>query len=401
MTGRWFRAAALVLVTACRHGREAAIATAADTAGDTLHVAITASESLPGLFVALDTPRVVWTPEELGRPTGMAVGPDGRITVSDVKHLYAWQPGTDTATAVGGEGAGPGEYRSIGGMVAEPDGSLLTLDSRQRRMIRFDAHGTHDSTWPVDQDFAHDPFLAVMQGNPVVLVGPGLVHVGEPPDTLSLKALAGDSATVLGKLRQFIWMQSPSGMLAPRDAYPAQALLAGTATAGFAFSDGLQYDIRWWRPNASPAWLHLSRAWIPPSVSIDREPPTQLLAQLPGGGKTIVDIVKSQTRGDHKYSLGQIVLLPTGTLWTMPIDSSYVYHPWYYAQLSQLRQPTRLWEVFGPDGHLRAQVRLPSMFAPTTVHDCQLYGFLEDSDGAFSVATIPLGKECARLAKGW
>jgi hypothetical protein len=81
-----------------------------------------------------------------------------------------------------------------------------------------------------------------------------------------------------------------------------------------------------------------------------------------------------------------------------PVDSSYIYDPTYYAQFSELRQPTRLWEVFGSDGKLRAQVWLSSMFTPKITHNCQLYGFLEDADGAFSVATSPLGKECERLA---
>jgi hypothetical protein len=37
------------------------------------------------------------------------------------------------------------------------------------------------------------------------------------------------------------------------------------------------------------------------------------------------------------------------------------------------------------------------MCIPRTVRGCKLYGFLEDSDGAFSVATIPLGDECEKL----
>jgi hypothetical protein len=174
-------------------------------------------------------------------------------------------------------------------------------------------------------------------------------------------------------------------------------LLSGTATSGFAFSDGLEYDIRWWRPEASPHWMHIARAWAPPPTSIDREPPESLISELRGGTE-MVKMVGSMQRGEHKYSLESVVLIPGGTLWVRPVDSSYVYHPWYYNQLSQLRQPTWLWEVFGADGTLRAQVRLSSMFTPKTIYDCQLYGFLEDSDGAFSVATISLGEACGRLS---
>jgi len=108
-------------------------------------------------------------------------------------------------------------------------------------------------------------------------------------------------------------------------------------------------------------------------------------------------IVDQGQRRTSKYSLEELQLMPTGILWVRPIDSSYVFAPTYYAQLQRLRQLTRLWEVFGIDGKLRAQVRLSSMFTPMTTHDCQLYGFLEDSDGAYSVATIPLGKVCKRL----
>ncbi len=380
------------------HGGEA-VSTSASTQGDTAVVTISAPESLPALLVTLDSARVIWTPEELGRPNGMAVGPDGRLMASDGRHLYARQPGADTTEVVSREGAGPGEYRSVRALLAEDDGSFLVLDARQRRMIHFAHDGAPDSTWSLNRDFAQVSFMALMNDSPVILVGPRLVRTGEPPDTLYLKPASGDTAAVLGRLTQYVWAQAPGGMLLPRDAYPPQALVAGTASGGFAFSDGLQYEVRWWRPDASPRWLRISRAWAPPPTSSDREPPDSLLSQMRGGGTQMREMVGGMQRGSHKYSLEDVELMPGGTLWTRPIDSSYVYHPWYYNSLSELRQPTRLWEVFGRDGKLRAQVRLSSMFTPKTVRACQLYGFLEDNDGAYSIAAIPLGKECKRLAQ--
>jgi hypothetical protein len=372
------------------------VESSSNAVGDTLAVAISAPKAVPAILLTVDSATVVWTPEELGRPTGMAVGPYGRVTVSDSRHMYAWLPGTNATEAVGREGAGPGEYRSVGGMVAEADGSLIVLDSRQRRIIRFHADGTSDTSWVADRDFAHDPFLAVMDSDLVVLVGPRLVRAGEPADTLYLKLAAGDTSTTVGKLQQFVWAQSSDGILLPRDAYPPQTLIAGTATAGFAFSDGLQYDLRWWRPNARPSWLHLSRTWAAPPQSIDRTPSVEELAQIPNG-EMWKRLVEQGERGAKKYSLEELELMPQGTLWVRPVDSSYVYAPTYYIQLPALRQPTRLWEVFGTDGRLLAQVRLSSMFSPKTIHECNLYGFLEGSDGSFSVATIPLKTQCMKL----
>jgi hypothetical protein len=390
-------ALAATLSLACAEAQgDAKITSTSTTVADTTVVTISAPESLPVLLVALDSPSVVWTPEELGRPNGLVAGPDGRITVSDRAHVYAWQPGADMIELVGRDGDGPGEYRSVSTLLAEADGSFILLDTRARRMVHFDASGIADSTWTVDRDFAQRPFLASMDGRLAVLVGPRLVHTGEPADTFYIKPASGDTDMVLGKFAQYVWMQTASGMLAPRDAYPAQALLAGSATAGFAFSDGLRYEVRWWRPGASPHWLRLARTWVPPSPTIDRDPPESLVATLRGGTE-LAEMIGSMQRGDHKYSLEQIALMPGGALWVRPVDSSYVYHPWYYNQLTELRQPTWLWEVFGADGTLRAQVRLSSMFTPKTVHDCQLYGFLEDSDGAFSVATISLGEKCEQL----
>lgn len=391
---------AVAFALACATAGEAAkVEASSTTAGDTLTVTISAPESVPAILVTLDSATVLWTPNELGRPNAMAVGPDGRITVSDRQHLFAMQPGSDTTEIVSREGAGPGEYRSVSGLLAEAAGSVLVLDWRQRRMIRLDPHGVPDSTWSISADPAQVAFLALMHGQPVVATGRGMVHLGEPPDTLYLRIAADSAGPVLGRLTLHVWARISNGMLAPRDAYPSLPRLAGSATAGFAFSDGLRYDIRWWRPDVSPEWLRISRVWTPPPTSLDREPPDSLLAQLPDSGKMVREIVAGLARGDHKYSLENIVLMPRGTLWTMPMDSSYIYDPWYYAQISELRQPTRLWEVFGSDGKLRAQVRLSSIFTPMTTHDCHLYGFLEDSDGAYSVATIPLGKECERLAR--
>jgi hypothetical protein len=389
---------AVTLSLACAEGHgDAKVASTITTDGDTTVITISAPESLPALLVTLDSPRMVWTPEELGRPNGLVVGPDGRITVSDRAHVYAMPPGADTTETVGREGDGPGEYRSVRALLAEPTGAFTLLDPRARRMIHFGPRGMSDSTWPVNRDFDQSSFLANMNGALVVAVGAPMVHTGEPPDTLYLKLASGDTGTVVGRLTQYVWAQTPSGMLAPRDAYPPQALLSGTAMSGFAFSDGLAYQIRWWRPEASPHWLHIARAWAPPPTSIDRDPPESLIAGM-RGGSDMVKMVGSMRRGEHKYSLEEIALMPGGTLWAQPVDSSYVYHPWYYNQLTQLRPPTRLWEVFGPDGKLRAQVRLSSMFTPKTVRDCQLYGFLEDSDGAYSVATVPLEEACEKLS---
>jgi hypothetical protein len=392
-------ALAATLSLACAEAQGGAkVSSTSATEGDTTVVTITAPESLPALLVTLDAPSVVWTPEELGRPNGMVVGPDGRITVSDRSHAYAMQPGRDTTEIVGRDGDGPGEYRSVSTLLAGADGSFILLDTRAQRMVHFDPSGVADSTWTVDRDFAQRPFLASMDGRLMVLVGPRLVHTGEPADTFYIRPASGDTGAVLGKFAQYVWMQTSNGMLAPRDAYPAQALVTGTATAGFAFSDGLQYEVRWWRPNASPHWMRVERAWVPPSPGIDRNPPESLVATLRGGTE-LAEMIGSMQRGDHKYSLEQIALMPGGALWVRPVDSSYVYHPWYYNQLTELRQPTRLWEVFGSDGKLRAQARVSSMFTPWTVQGCKLYGFLEGSDGAFSVATIPLGDECEKLGE--
>ena len=390
-------ALAATLSLACAEAHcDAKINSTSTSVADTTVVTISAPESLPALLVTLEAPRVVWMPEELGRPNGLVVGPDGRITVSDRTHVYAMQPGADTTEAVGREGDGPGEYRSVRALLTEASGAFTLLDPRARRMVHFGPRGAADSSWSVDRDFAQNSFLANMDGALVVAVGARLVHTGEPPDTLYLKLASGDTGTVVGSLTQYVWAQTPSGMLAPRDAYPPQVLLSGTATSGFAFGDGLEYDIRWWRPESSPHWLHIARAWAPPPTSIDREPPESLIAPLRGGA-AMVGAVKSMQRGEHKYALEHLALMPGGTLWVRPVDSSYVYHPWYYNQITELRQPTWLWEVFGSDGKLRAQARVSSMFIPRTVRGCKLYGFLEGSDGAFSVATIPLGDECERL----
>ena len=389
-----------ILLAACAGGEPSAnVVRSVVTIRDTAEVTVQAPMSVPSLKVVLDSPRVLWTPNALGRPNAMVVGPDGRVTVSDGRRLFAWEPGVDTTESVGRLGAGPGEYRSVSGLIAQSDGSLLVLDWRQRRLVRFDSHGLPDSTWSIPVDPTQEPFLALMGTQPVISTGRGMVHLGEPADTLFIRT-ADSSARTLGRLPLFVWARGPDQMLMPRDAYPPVAQLAGSAMAGFAFSDGLQYEVRWWRPGAFPEWLHLMRSWSPPPQSIDREPPGELLARLPDGGTMLRGIVNGGQRGERKPSLEELALMPGGALWVRPLDSSYVYAPAYYTQLAELRQAERLWEVFGRDGALRAQVWISSMFTPTTAHACQLYGLLEDADGAFSVAVIPLGEECVKLTRG-
>jgi hypothetical protein len=81
-------ALAATLSLACAEAQGGAkVSSTSATEGDTTVVTISAPESLPALLVALDSPSVVWAPEELGRPNGLVVGPDGRITVSDRAHV--------------------------------------------------------------------------------------------------------------------------------------------------------------------------------------------------------------------------------------------------------------------------------------------------------------------------
>jgi hypothetical protein len=169
------------------------------------------------------------------------VGPDGRLFVFDrpARVLLVFDNEGNLTRRVGREGAGPGEFRSNGGMVVLSDGRLAQWDTNNSRISFFSPDGDFLNSWTVPGGFSTSNGLrtdrtdAVLWYRPVtapregeILGRFGLVRVREggaisdsliPPDlpvtriTYVAREGGGTSATSPTHSPRFLWGWHPDG----------------------------------------------------------------------------------------------------------------------------------------------------------------------------------------------
>lgn len=184
------------------------------------------------------------------RIVGVAALPDGRWVVADggENHLVVVDGDGSVEGTVGREGQGPGEFTSLRGVWATPEGGFATWDSRQRRFTRFAPDGTLAGTTPavVPGDPARpirrgslDGFQGVLADGRIVLTwiaasgtGDGVPPRERPlPDrmTYGLFDTEGRLDTVLGEDTGMIrWYHEGGGGPLPLSPYPWTAVVGDT-----------------------------------------------------------------------------------------------------------------------------------------------------------------------------
>ncbi len=89
--------------------------------------------------------------EEFGNIRGLTVTENDELwiieTLPPMLRRFSWD-GTFLGTS-GREGEGPGEFQEIRDLEPLPDGGVLVLDARQRRVSHFDPGGTFVGGWPL------------------------------------------------------------------------------------------------------------------------------------------------------------------------------------------------------------------------------------------------------------
>jgi hypothetical protein len=85
------------------------------------------------------------------QPFRFTASPTGIYVIDRAMQVAAFDPGSgELLWAVGEEGGGPGQFRSLDGITALPDGSALVLDVRNGRMTVFDRTGVETEALATD-----------------------------------------------------------------------------------------------------------------------------------------------------------------------------------------------------------------------------------------------------------
>lgn len=113
----------------------------------------------------------------------LVVGGDGRIVVYDgpMKSLRQYDSTGRFVRHIGGEGAGPGEFRDVLAMTMLPDDRLLVRDPRLGRINVYDATGEPGGAWPLPSGlFTANALRSDSAGRSYAIVLTGEPNLDEP-----------------------------------------------------------------------------------------------------------------------------------------------------------------------------------------------------------------------------
>jgi len=116
-------------------------------------------------------------------PRDVAVGPDGRVYVTDTgnKRVQVFEPDGTFVADWGGGGSGPGQLDEPVGLAFGPDGRIYVADSWNYRVQVLEPDGTFVREWPIvgwnNPNVEEKPYIAVDAEGRVYVTDPGHYRV--------------------------------------------------------------------------------------------------------------------------------------------------------------------------------------------------------------------------------
>lgn len=297
----------------------------------------------------------------------------GRVFVADnrERRITVLDASGGVVLRTGGEGEGPGEFRSLAGLWRLAPDSVVAWDPRSRRMTVYDADGILQRTFPVRAPEGSEQNLDILLGG----LDDGRVAIGSlggdppgddglAPDRVSLELFDRDGAWLQTLGRDFGFLRYfGDGFGGPLPFSPFA--WSGGAGDRVVFTNGFDPSFRVFHPTGRETEIPVEA----PSISLDEAWAT-ILPRLQGES-----VAKSMARrmprdlGSVPY-LGRVLVSAEGEVWVKFYDPVRDAIPLRIGRFP----PGGTWSTYSLEGELRGSLGMPSNFAPVWVEGDLILG---------------------------
>lgn len=311
------------------------------------------------------------------RVSDVEVLEDGLITVAQARapYLRVFDDAGRLLRTIGGEGEGPGEFRTINSIDVMEGDDLLIFDGQLRRATVVDANRgirtvvTLDSQTPIRRLYALAPdgYIAVGQRlQPDVSQTQGIHRVPTPVTALDS---SGRTAYSLGEFpgieTQIIHLPD---LTAVNGVLWGRSLAVETHGSEALVGTGETFEVRFYEPPAGlrriarvvdadltvnpEEWEQARRSWIAWIESIDP-------------GSFLVDVINQASPPDGRAPFSRIVIDDDGRIWLSPYENPNL---GYAGE----------WHALDAEGRLIGSLAVPKNFRILAVRDNSVFGVWQD-----------------------
>lgn len=382
-------AVAFVLVFLPSQGR-------ADIVQDPIVVGVSASEfhGAPHWDIASEPNLVLGDPEPnlIGRVDAVTMLVNGTVVVADgTTHQLLFYDDERLAAKAGGLGDGPGEFRSLGPLVALDDSTVAAFDALSHRLTTFGHDGVLREVRRFDLEGVSVPFVFG-----VGILDSGSLIISGPPDPSarrrapqwvpgSLYVLGSSSPRLLATVPAGLVLHNAEGTAVPIAVRP-QSFTASDATGVW---HGVATEMEFRHFGEDGRIDRIVRLEVPPQILSEAEKEALRRAHRARMAAAGIDIPALVVL-DRLPVFRQLLVDSQGLLWleTLPPFAEGSVEEW----LQLPPAPRGPWVVIDPRSGSVRRVAMPDGFTPMRIDNAMILGVARDELGVETVQIHDLNR---------
>jgi hypothetical protein len=366
--------------------------------GDTARVATIEGSAWAQPPIVVDSFTAIGDTLRFSRGARFASG-DTLLWVGDDRQVRALGPDGEVRYRFGRNGDGPGEYRSIDGLMAWGDDSVLVWDGRASRLTvqAHDGRVLRTSLVSPPERFSTPTRADLFTCRDSLLLGwtGDRVDPSGIPDTLVMTRVSlagGVPGRPVFRMLGTRWARGGTGTMGPSEVYPARTISA-IRGCRLAATDGLTPSVTAIDFEDNGKTARASRWWRDPAPAPSGVTNVSQLRKLglPARDSTMLaGILEMQKVGKYRTAIDAIRLDDRGRIWARATDRHTKLHPFVLGRVPEARSPIAEWDLIGADGRLLGTLQMRGNIDVILVQRESIFGLRETEDGDFELVRAEL-----------